>query len=138
MHPEERDRIRELKELLNEQVKLLDAGLHLMKTMDRVHGTGLSDMLRSLSEILKDIKESLGMQSSAVHRSSSHLSVSSVRVSIYMFSSFHLSISSVRVSMYMFSFLHLSVSSVRVSTGPPPTCLTLLRVSVFQFSCVPI
>ncbi|XP_078309827.1 dedicator of cytokinesis protein 3-like isoform X4 [Crassostrea virginica] len=79
MHPEERDRIRELKELLNEQVKLLDAGLHLMKTMDRVHGTGLSDMLRSLSEILKDIKESLGMQSSAVHRSSSHLSVSSVR-----------------------------------------------------------
>ncbi|XP_061187697.1 dedicator of cytokinesis protein 3-like isoform X2 [Saccostrea echinata] len=79
LHPEERDRIRELKELLNEQVKLLDAGLHLMKTMDRVHGTGLSDMLRSLSEILKEIKESLGMQSSSVHRTSSHLSMTSVR-----------------------------------------------------------
>lgn len=79
LHPEERDRIRELKELLNEQVKLLDHGLHLMKTMDRMHGTGLSDMLRSLGEILRDIKESLGMQSSSVRRSSSHLSVSSVR-----------------------------------------------------------
>ncbi|XP_056000807.1 dedicator of cytokinesis protein 3-like isoform X2 [Ostrea edulis] len=79
LHPEERDRIRELKELLNEQVKLLDAGLHLMKTMDRVHGTGLSDMLRSLSEILRDIKDSLGMQSTPVRRSSSHLSVASVR-----------------------------------------------------------
>lgn len=79
LHPEERDRIRELKELLNDQVKLLDHGLHLMKTMDRMHGTGLSDMLRSLGEILRDIKESLGMQSSSVRRSSSHLSVSSVR-----------------------------------------------------------
>uniref|UniRef100_K1Q522 Uncharacterized protein n=1 Tax=Magallana gigas TaxID=29159 RepID=K1Q522_MAGGI len=47
--------------------------------MDRMHGTGLSDMLRSLGEILRDIKESLGMQSSSVRRSSSHLSVSSVR-----------------------------------------------------------
>lgn len=38
LHPEERDRIRELKELLNEQVKLLDHGLHLMKTMDACMG----------------------------------------------------------------------------------------------------
>lgn len=95
LHPEERDRIRELKELLNEQVKLLDHGLHLMKTMDRMHGTGLSDMLRSLGEILRDIKESLGMQSSSVRRSSSHLSVSSVRVSLCL-----IMVSLMRISLH--------------------------------------
>lgn len=88
-----------------------------MKTMDRMHGTGLSDMLRSLGEILRDIKESLGMQSSSVRRSSSHLSVSSVRVSLCL-----ILVSSMRVSLHL-----ISVSSVMMKL--PLISVYLLRVS---------
>ncbi|KAK3103457.1 hypothetical protein FSP39_019400, partial [Pinctada imbricata] len=61
LHPEEADGVSQLKQLITEQVTCLDRGMSLMKQVNKVRGAGLSELLKSLSELLKDLKRTVGL-----------------------------------------------------------------------------